>query len=154
MANPWYRSDKLLPCPFCGGEAKLQHRPSDITKWQYTVICRQCGAEGECEASEYKAHDKWNNRATDIVPVGCTRCTSCSGHKQTTKGEDDYPSTCETCNGVGYYDVRADSAADVIRGLRDALEDAGKAFCTWEKQGEALEAADTWLSQHTETKED
>jgi hypothetical protein len=47
-----------------------------------------------------------------------------------------------------------DSAADVIRGLRDALEDAGNAFCTWETQGEAITAADTWLSQHTETIEE
>jgi len=34
-------SEKLLPCPFCGGESDLWHNPP----WSFGVICDACGCE-------------------------------------------------------------------------------------------------------------
>jgi hypothetical protein len=49
----------LLPCPFCGDEAKLQK--SLTLKW---VKCRRgrCAAQGPCSESEYEAARRWNQR--------------------------------------------------------------------------------------------
>jgi len=55
----------LLPCPFCGGEAKYYHRP-DTTGWSNTewVCC-----SGDCGASTcmQEAIAAWNTRSDDLV---------------------------------------------------------------------------------------
>lgn len=65
--------EKLKPCPFCGGEAKLkmEHKPGiGLTLW---CECESCGAEatGYCpqdnidsfDKSRELALEKWNRRA-------------------------------------------------------------------------------------------
>lgn len=50
----------LLPCPFCGGEAKLIE-PDGI--W-YAVACTKCHIQGTGNRNQdYKAVNQWNTRA-------------------------------------------------------------------------------------------
>ncbi|PCJ24110.1 MAG: hypothetical protein COA96_10215 [SAR86 cluster bacterium] len=51
---------KLLPCPFCGGEAKLNHHSvSD----QYWVTCVECDFDGHMPIQhDFGAISQWNTR--------------------------------------------------------------------------------------------
>ena len=57
-------TEKLKPCPFCGGEAKLRNEGCCIF-----VKCKNCGAEAGLVhiSAEYCANEKaaeaWNRRA-------------------------------------------------------------------------------------------
>lgn len=51
-------SDKLKPCPFCGGEAIIDG--CDDTPW--SVICKKCAASVDFKETEQEAIDAWNNR--------------------------------------------------------------------------------------------
>lgn len=61
-------TDKLLPCPFCGGEAEVFdyfNQGKQKTRWQ--VNCTKCmGAFGEND-SKHEAIEKWNKRVN--VPL-------------------------------------------------------------------------------------
>ena len=62
-------SQKLKPCPFCGGRAKVRRwldshvfslfRPSKIS---YCVQCRQCGITTEWINDRKTVIDLWNQR--------------------------------------------------------------------------------------------
>ena len=55
---------KLKPCPFCGGEAKLKIIPKyygDI----YWVKCEECNAETPSDFEKDEAIEAWNRRAND-----------------------------------------------------------------------------------------
>lgn len=60
--------DTLLPCPFCGGEAKLHIRYKPNEK-RYALIVCECGAMLKSEdcwnyiEAELKAIEAWNRRA-------------------------------------------------------------------------------------------
>lgn len=49
-------SDKLLPCPFCGGDAEFHDTSST---W---VRCEDCGAEIQCQVEKKDAALAWNHR--------------------------------------------------------------------------------------------
>ena len=51
-------TDKLKPCPFCGGEAEKQWGMMAI----YWVECTDCGAEGSQHGSLEEAIAAWNTR--------------------------------------------------------------------------------------------
>ena len=62
---------KLLPCPFCGGEAKLRFfhiKPANAPELKQWSIEHECVAmrstifSNECEAEAIEA---WNRRAND-----------------------------------------------------------------------------------------
>ena len=55
-------SDDLKNCPFCDGEAKLDHN-GDYS-WAY---CTKCDAMTQPEISEDDARDKWNSRVEDVA---------------------------------------------------------------------------------------
>lgn len=78
--------EKLKTCPFCGGEAELEHYTSPFDDRagvtdRYTVFCKTCGAniynsvEGarfrsdtckqELEDCEHKTVEEWNRRVPD-----------------------------------------------------------------------------------------
>lgn len=57
--------DKLLTCPFCGGEADIEEIPgSPFTNEPYTwdVGCKACNI-GWYEETQAEATSKWNRRA-------------------------------------------------------------------------------------------
>ena len=58
---------KLLPCPFCGGEARLQRKGK---KREYYVICKKCGCRTPYYKYQFSSNEKlreeaiatWNTR--------------------------------------------------------------------------------------------
>ena len=67
-------NNTLLPCPFCGGEAKIKSRYIGYGSvglgahdW-YSVECKECRAKGYEYGMEPEAIAAWNRRA-DAVPV-------------------------------------------------------------------------------------
>ena len=64
----------MLPCPFCGGEARIKSRyigygsvGLGARDW-YTVECNECRAKSDEYGAELEAIVAWNRRA-DAVPV-------------------------------------------------------------------------------------
>lgn len=58
--------EKLKPCPFCGGEAKLQEQI--IAKGAWSVVCHKCGAHIFFYGAEWNKVTnvkRWNRRAKD-----------------------------------------------------------------------------------------
>lgn len=51
-------SDKLKPCPFCGGRAVL----SGCEDWQWTVNCIECDSMIGDYETEREAIENWNLR--------------------------------------------------------------------------------------------
>ena len=51
-------SDKLKPCPFCGGEAIIEG--CDDTLW--SVICKKCAASIDYNETKQEAIEAWNRR--------------------------------------------------------------------------------------------
>ena len=67
MSAPTPRTDELLPCPFCGGEAALR----DLAGWE--VICKnmQCGANHlSDDPSKEGAVKAWNTRSPQLRTDG------------------------------------------------------------------------------------
>ena len=56
-------TDKLLPCPFCGGEAEVVDFYSvGMRKNRWVVMCHNCkGGVGDIDSKE-EAVETWNNR--------------------------------------------------------------------------------------------
>lgn len=52
-------NDKLKPCPFCGGKAKLFE---DKDYQIYSVTCTECDAGTNAYGIEQDAIDAWNGR--------------------------------------------------------------------------------------------
>lgn len=55
---------KLKPCPFCGGEARID-RNIFAFPTSYSVICKICEAESEVFNTEKEVIEAWNRRVTD-----------------------------------------------------------------------------------------
>lgn len=69
MSKPM--TEKLKPCPFCGGEAFNRVRPSSI---HIQVHCDGCGARGPGEHTEVSAITAWNTRPqSDLTREGVAR---------------------------------------------------------------------------------
>ncbi len=59
----------VLPCPFCGSEAKIINLIG-----AHFVYCEECSASKRLSNSERRAVESWNTRAAQ--PVG--RCGTCA----------------------------------------------------------------------------
>ena len=56
-------SEKLKPCPFCGGEAELiQHHERDNEYYSYFVHCKKCVIRTTYLQSAKKVIAAWNTR--------------------------------------------------------------------------------------------
>lgn len=54
---------KLKPCPFCGGKAKIFHyEQGDYYNEAFSVYCDNCGASLEDYDFEEQAIEHWNKR--------------------------------------------------------------------------------------------
>lgn len=53
--------ERLLPCPFCGGEAKVAHEYTEAWKLEY-VMCFRCGCSTPPAISEDTVIQIWNTR--------------------------------------------------------------------------------------------
>lgn len=51
-------SDKLKPCPFCGGEAKLK----ELEYLGMFIVCSKCGAKTSYRLRRSLIVNMWNNR--------------------------------------------------------------------------------------------
>lgn len=57
-------TEKLLPCPFCGGEADFEEEDySAHTYWRVICLECRCGTGGYCDnPGKKRAIDAWNKR--------------------------------------------------------------------------------------------
>ena len=56
-------SDKLKPCPFCGGQGGLVFEDVDYVGHEYAVQCNKCGIITEYYENPIIAIEHWNRRA-------------------------------------------------------------------------------------------
>lgn len=77
-------SEKLKPCPHCGGEAK-EFTGEDAAPHRWTVECDRCGAHVGSD-TRHKARAKWNRRAERTCRMGLGKlhyewvCLACGKH--------------------------------------------------------------------------
>lgn len=62
--------EKLKPCPFCGGDTKLQGSILGLLKGSYSIVClnEKCGAHVFYYGAEWEKSEnvkRWNRRAKD-----------------------------------------------------------------------------------------
>lgn len=56
-------TELIKPCPFCGGEAKLNYVGTCIPL--YFISCEKCGCKQESSIHKEAVINAWNNRATE-----------------------------------------------------------------------------------------
>ena len=84
--------NKLLPCPFCGGEAEFERMGTP--RQSCIVACTDCG--GRLEASEEGAAcgSQWNDRHVpdgwQVVPVEATSSMEDAGREAGSSAYADY----------------------------------------------------------------
>lgn len=55
---------ELKPCPFCGGEAKINRIVNTFYQYaRYFSSCTRCSAESKVFETEQEAIKSWNTRA-------------------------------------------------------------------------------------------
>ena len=64
-------SDRLLPCPFCHGDAELEHTEGCRMSW---VVCTECGATTQKRIGVDYAIGMWNLRGGRIREWDCNIC--------------------------------------------------------------------------------
>lgn len=110
--------NKLLSCPFCGGD-KVRISRSDGINYEpyYFVRCHKCGAEGPFKSIEAEAITAWNTRSR---PEAVKRLIEAA------KGALELMLTDSTCFGLGvckYYTecTRPDGECQFVLRLQAAL---------------------------------
>ena len=59
---------KLLPCPFCGGEATVMLEQGSSGNKAYCCFCLDCDAETYGDTDD-EAVQKWNSRANSHIKI-------------------------------------------------------------------------------------
>ena len=62
-------TEKLKPCPFCGGEAQIFHTPELLAMKEtgYHAVCLNCGATLPEEKMPFIAMQEWNTRVGNLL---------------------------------------------------------------------------------------
>ncbi len=64
-------TEKLLPCPFCGGKADFESKENYSAHAFWRIVCNECGCGTWCDEDGFgyednqgkqKVIDEWNNR--------------------------------------------------------------------------------------------
>lgn len=55
---------ELKPCPFCGGEAKLENLSLVTDRAFWVVHCSKCRVSTPCESKKERVLKIWNRRET------------------------------------------------------------------------------------------
>ena len=55
-------SEKLKPCPFCGGEAELE---DNLVGFKFTVQCKECFSMTDGYFTSEEAIAAWNRRVSN-----------------------------------------------------------------------------------------
>ena len=56
-------SEKLKPCPFCGGEAKIDRRCNEVQNfWDFRVVCNKCSVKTNWYGTKAEAIKARNRR--------------------------------------------------------------------------------------------
>lgn len=88
----------MMPCPFCGGEAKLIH--NNATKFvpsHYMVVCLSCRIHGFNFHAAKDAKHAWDNRDIEHELKNCPFC----GHVPEWDGELDFAKIeCPNCRAA------------------------------------------------------
>lgn len=58
-------NEKLKPCPFCGGKAKLVETYVEKGIWVYSVDCSNCKTRQQVSKTEEEAINAWNTRVKE-----------------------------------------------------------------------------------------
>lgn len=88
-------STKLLPCPFCGGEAELNDNYPTECIW---CECKECGASSEGDLDRNKAIGEWNKRTPLIDCDSAEKYQgSCAGY-QKSEYDDEPIEQCIRCD--------------------------------------------------------
>ena len=117
----------LLPCPFCGGEAKLESRQRAFIDGKSTrvalVYCKDCharagryklsdfGKGSHSTEAEQAAVDHWNMRKPETVTEFADRCRECGREKVLNK----IRAEIEQMNNIDYVEpVTVDDVLQII----------------------------------------
>lgn len=118
-------SEKLKPCPFCGGNAAVAQNTSVFL--DYRVYCKRCGAETGMYTTAIKAVRCWNNREEQTCRMkrdtfGEWRCLAC-GETISSWSDSWAPNYCPNCGArVLSEEEQGHMVADAIRRLEKAVE--------------------------------
>lgn len=99
---------ELLPCPFCGGEAQVQHQSrelyGDVVDW-YGVYCKKqfCGYVSG-QSTEAEAIAAWNSRAKP--PCGGGYCPLCGAAERTCRNLDKHHNIMFKCSECGHWECQ------------------------------------------------
>ncbi len=101
-------TEKLKPCPFCGGEAKLQELKMLDGTIIYYIICRNNSCKVQPMTHEmntdYEAINAWNNRPENIIMNGELKsCPMCGSNAELIKfASSVYCVLCHNDNCITY----------------------------------------------------
>ena len=99
-------SDKLLPCPFCGGEARIMLEEEDMPDNSFhNVYCMNCGAQFWVN-SKSEAIKAWNNRTQPNEPLTLSELLEM----------DCKPVYCVDARGVGAWAIVSATFEECIDG--------------------------------------
>ena len=103
--------EKLKPCPFCGGEAKLYSRAVDWLLSEHVVRCKKCHCMTDTYDTKVETIEAWNRRvADDGKTLSCFKCHGSGTYKVI---DPDYSWNehvqlqCGICKGTGKITLEA-----------------------------------------------